>query len=232
MNDFSSSVLLKLEQRFNYHFQDISLLKLALTHRSKHEKNNERLEFLGDAILSLVIAEALFKQFKTNNEGELSRQRAFLVKGKTLTDIANEKGLSEFLQLGQGELKSGGSKRDSILADAVEAIFGAIYLDSDFLTTKTVIMDIYATRLENINAKDSFKDAKTQLQELQQQNKLALPKYKVLVMQENSNEHYFEVLCEVPQLNKPVIASGRSRREAEKQAAKLTLKQLGIEVAQ
>lgn len=228
----TASDLLKLQQRFNYKFNNIDLLKLALTHRSKQEKNNERLEFLGDAVLGLVIAEALFQQFKNNKEGELSRQRAFLVKGKTLTDIANEKGLGEFIQLGQGELKSGGSKRDSILADALEAIFGAIYLDSDFMTIRTVIMDIYALRLASIDAKDSFKDPKTQLQEHQQQSKLALPRYQVLVMQENSNEHYFEVACHIPQFAKPVVASGRSRREAEKQAARLTLEQLAIEVAQ
>lgn len=227
-SSLKKSDITKLAQRFGYEFKDTKWLELALTHRSKHEKNNERLEFLGDAILNFVIAEALFHQFENNKEGELSRQRAFLVKGKTLTDIANERELGDFIKLGQGELKSGGSKRNSILADSVEAVFGAILLDSDFQQTRDVILQVYNERLQNISATDSFKDPKTQLQEHQQQNKLALPVYEVLSMQESLNEHSFEVRCTLPQLDESLVATGRSRRDAEKNAAKLALKQLGI----
>lgn len=225
----TKSTKLKLSQRFGYEFKDESLLELALTHRSRHEKNNERLEFLGDSILNFVIADALFHQFENNKEGELSRQRAFLVKGRTLTEIANEKDLGEFIKLGQGELKSGGSKRDSILADSVEAIFGAIFLDSDFQKTRDVILNVYAERLKTIRASDSYKDPKTRLQEHQQQNKLALPIYEVLSMQEGlNNEHSFEIHCTLPQLSEGVTATGRSRRAAEKNAAQLALDALGL----
>ncbi len=148
----------KLQQKINYQFKDIALLKLALTHRSMGKNNNERLEFLGDSILGLVISRELYKRFDHVDEGKLSRLRSHLVRGQTLAQLARELELSDILILGPGELKSGGFRRESIQADTVEAIFGAVLLDSGFETINTVILDLYCDLLDGINPNDSLKD--------------------------------------------------------------------------
>ncbi len=170
----------KLQQKINYQFKDIALLKLALTHRSMGRSNNERLEFLGDSILGVVISRELYKRFDHVDEGKLSRLRSHLVRGQTLAQLAGELELSDILILGPGELKSGGFRRESIQADAVEAIFGAVLLDSDFDTINTVILDLYHDLLDAINPNDSLKDPKTQLQEYLQKRSNILPKYELV----------------------------------------------------
>ncbi len=204
-------------------FDDESLLQQALTHRSVGSKNNERLEYLGDAILSFVIAEALFNRFPQEKEGKLSRLRALLVKGVTLAEIGRELDLGEVLILGAGELKSGGFRRESILADAVEAIFGALYLDQGLEVTKTLILNLFAERMESIDVTEAVKDAKTRLQELLQSRKQALPIYDVKEIKSESKQPVFEASCQVGLLDKLVIAQGASHRKAEQKAAERAL---------
>lgn len=221
--------LLKLSQRIGYSFRDESLITLALTHRSKSGINNERLEFLGDSILNFVIADALFKKFENAKEGKLSRLRARLVKGVTLALIAKDFDLGEFLLLGSGELKSGGHRRESILADVVEAIIGAMYLDAGLEVTRERILAWYATRIDALTLEDPIKDPKTRLQEYQQGEQLGLPKYDVIDVSGPGNDQVFTVSCRIPQVNKEVKASGSSRRNAEQAAAVLLLSKLGLE---
>ena len=161
-----------LYSKLNYTFKNVSLLQHALTHRSVGACNNERLEFLGDSILNMVIANALFHKFPEASEGDLSRIRASLVKGDILADIANDLKLGDYLRLGQGELKSGGFRRASILADTVEAIFAAIYLDSDLTTCQTIILHVYNSRLKDLAITDRIKDPKTELQEYVQRKNM------------------------------------------------------------
>ena len=217
----------KLSARIGYTFADESLLVLALTHRSKSAKNNERLEFLGDSILNFTIAEALFHQFPEEKEGVLSRLRASLVKGDTLAEVARDFDLGDFLLLGGGELKSGGFRRDSILADAVEAIIGAIYLDSGMPEASARILDWYSQRLKDITT-ESLKDPKTRLQEYQQGRKSRLPDYTVVNTDGPDNERIFTVECRIPELDEAVVATGPSRRIAEQSAALSALKILGL----
>lgn len=224
-----NNTLIRLHQRLGYRFNDESLVRLALTHRSKGEHNNERLEFLGDSILNFVIAEELYQRFAKAKEGKLSRLRARIVKGDTLSEIAREKDLGEFLLLGSGELKSGGFRRDSILADVVEALIGAIYLDAGFDVARERILAWFASRLDALTLADPIKDPKTRLQEHQQANKLSLPKYEVLSVTGPSNEQLFTVQCVVPEWPEPVSAKGTSRRGAEQNAAEKMLKLLGLE---
>ncbi|MDT8312009.1 MAG: ribonuclease III, partial [Methylophaga sp.] len=174
-----SSKQQQLCEKLQVNFQDPTLLQQALTHRSADPKNNERLEFLGDAILSLVIAEALYMRFPQVKEGKLSRLRASLVRGETLAELGRELNLGEVLVLGPGELKNGGFRRESILADAVEAIFAAVYLDSGYQPVRQLIMHLYDERLDSIDASEAVKDPKTRLQELLQSRKLPLPIYNV-----------------------------------------------------
>ncbi len=204
-------------------FQDPALLQQALTHRSADPKNNERLEFLGDAILSLVIAEALYMRFPQVKEGKLSRLRASLVRGETLAELGRELNLGEVLALGQGELKSGGFRRESILADAVEALFGAVYLDSGFEAAKQLILKLYDERLRGIDVTEAVKDPKTRLQELLQSRKLPLPIYSVKELKSDQQQPIFEASCQVSLLDKLVIAQGSSHRKAEKRAAERAL---------
>ncbi|MFT7414729.1 MAG: ribonuclease-3 [Methylophagaceae bacterium] len=205
-------------------FRDISLLQQALTHRSAASRNNERLEYLGDAILSFVIAEALFNRFPQVKEGKLSRLRASLVKGVTLAEIGRELRLGEVLILGPGELKSGGYRRESILADTVEAIFGALYQDSGLEVVKTLILRLYEERLSAIDVNEVVKDAKTRLQELLQSRKQPLPLYSVQEVKRADNEPLFEASCQVALLKKLIIAQGSSHRKAETTAAERALK--------
>lgn len=212
--------LRRIEQKLNYKFKTISLLKQALTHRSANAMNNERFEFLGDSLLSTVIANALFHQFPQNSEGQLSRLRASLVKGEMLSMIAQEIGLGDFLILGQGELKSGGFRRASILADALEAIFAAIYLDSDFTQCQTVILSLYEHRLKDDRLNDNAKDAKTQLQEYLQSKKITLPHYRLTKVDGDTHEQTFYITCKVAGLNLITEGVGGTRRKAEQDAAK------------
>lgn len=205
-------------------FTDVSLLQQALTHRSAGTRNNERLEYLGDAILSFVIAEALFNRFPQVNEGKLSRLRASLVKGVTLAEIGRELRLGEVLILGPGELKSGGYRRESILADTVEAILGALYQDSGLDAVKALILRLYEERLSSIDVNEVVKDAKTRLQELLQSRKQPLPLYSVKEIQRADNEPLFEASCQVAILKKLIIAQGSSHRKAETMAAERALK--------
>ena len=221
--------LIRLQQRLGYEFNDSSLLNLALTHRSKGEHNNERLEFLGDSILNFVVAEDLYQRFAKAKEGKLSRLRARIVKGDTLAEIAREKDLGSFLLLGSGELKSGGFRRDSILADSVEALIGAIYLDAGFEVARERVLAWFASRLDGLVLSDPIKDPKTRLQEHQQAHKLKLPVYEVLNTTGPSNAQEFSVQCVVPEWPYPVIATGSSRRGAEQSAAEMMLQCLGLE---
>ena len=219
----------KLCRALDYTFSDERLLQQALTHRSAARENNERLEFLGDAILSFVISTELYSRFAQIDEGTLSRLRASLVKGDTLAQLARELELGDYLQLGPGELKSGGFRRGSILADTLEAIFGAIFLDSDVTTAKRIILALYEERLESVDPAMALKDPKTRLQEFLQSRSLTLPDYDVTDIQGKAHEQRFTVTCTVPTLNDPVIAQGSSRRKAEQAAAQQALQRLGCE---
>lgn len=216
-------------RKLGYTFSDASLFELALSHRSCGKRNNERLEFLGDSILNFVIAEDLYARFPQAREGELSRLRAGQVKGETLAEIARELGLGDYLRLGAGELKSGGYRRDSILADSVEAIIGAIYLDSDMDTVRGFVLSWYKERLESINLKQSLKDSKTRLQEFLQSRRVALPKYELVRVEGEAHDQTFYILCHVEMLSQPTNGTGSSRRQAEQEAARAAIEQLQAE---
>ncbi|WP_415901851.1 ribonuclease III [Neptuniibacter sp. QD29_5] len=218
-----------LARRIGHPFADESLFELALTHRSCGKKNNERLEFLGDSILNFVIADDLFARFPQAKEGELSRLRARMVKGVTLSEVARELGLGDYLRLGSGELKSGGFRRDSILADAVEAIIGAIYLDSDMETARGFILSWFQARLEKLDLNETLKDSKTRLQEFLQSRRLALPTYELINVEGEAHDQTFYIDCTVAGLAKPAKGIGSSRRQAEQEAAKHALIELQVE---
>ncbi|WP_394200082.1 ribonuclease III [Shewanella waksmanii] len=201
-----------------YEFSDVSLLDQALTHRSASSRHNERLEFLGDSILSIVISDALYHQFPKATEGDMSRMRATLVCGKMLAEVALEFKLGDYLKLGPGELKSGGFRRESILADTVEAIIGAIYLDSDIETCRQLVLKWYQSRLVSIKPVNQ-KDPKTLLQEHLQGFKKPLPVYKVVNITGEAHAQTFTVECKVEELDKPVTGVANSRRKAEQIAA-------------
>lgn len=215
-----------LYKRLGYTFADPGQLECALTHRSANKSHNERLEFLGDSILNFLISVELYQSFPTADEGDLSRLRAQLVKGETLGKLAVELKLGEFLRLGEGELKSGGFRRESILADTVEAIIGAIYLDAGIEATKAFILRIYATALAQSCLDDNLKDPKTRLQELMQSRGLRLPLYEVTETVGQAHNQTFKVTCSIVLLTKPVEATGNSRRKAEQMAAERTLELL------
>ncbi len=215
----------RLLRRLGYEFSDKKLCQLALTHRSYGSINNERLEFLGDSILNFVIGEDLFRRFPEAKEGQLSRLRAQLVKGETLAEIAREFDMGENLTLGEGEMKSGGFRRDSILADTVEALIGAIHLDSGAEASKGRVLAWYHSRLEAIRL-DEKKDPKTELQELLQSRKKPLPEYEVVDIAGEAHAQIFTVECHCVLLSKPTSAKGSSRRVAEKKAADQALTQL------
>ncbi|MCX2760288.1 ribonuclease III [Vibrio cyclitrophicus] len=216
----------KLERKIGYQFNDADLIHLALTHRSAAGKHNERLEFLGDSILSFVIADDLYHRFPKVNEGDMSRMRATLVRGHTLAELGREFELGDYLKLGPGELKSGGFRRDSILADAVEAIIGAVYLDSDTEVVRRIILSWYQSRLDAIQPGVSQKDPKTRLQEFLQGRRNPLPVYTVTNIKGEAHNQEFTVECEVAGVDKPVIGKGTSRRKAEQAAAETALEQL------
>ncbi len=213
----------RLVKRLDYRFGDPRLLRTALTHCSFGAVNNERLEFLGDGALNFVIASALFQRFPEAPEGTLSRLRASLVKGETLAGIAGELALGDYLRLGSGELKSGGFRRASILADAVEAIIGAVYLDGGFDAARALVLSLYEGRLENVNAERELKDPKTRLQEWLQGRRLELPRYEVIEVTGAAHDQTFHVRCRVHQLPEPTEGRSNSRRRAEQQAAEKAL---------
>jgi ribonuclease-3 len=212
-----------LQQRLGYRFKTPALLVQALTHRSFGQPNNERLEFLGDSILNCVIASLLYRAFGTIDEGDLSRVRATLVRQQTLYEIAQRLGLGADLRLGEGELRSGGGQRPSILADGLEALFGAIYLDAGFEAAAATISALYAPILKNIDPDALGKDAKTRLQEHLQGCRMALPVYSVVATRGGAHEQTFEVACVVAPLNIRTLGEGSSRRIAEQAAARLAL---------
>lgn len=210
---------IRLLQRLGHDFENVELLELALTHRSCGKHNNERLEFLGDSILGFVIGQRLFEIIPDATEGQLSRVRSALVKGETLAAIAREFDLGESLKLGGGEIKSGGFRRDSILADAVEALIGAIYEDAGFEKAKFCVLNWFDSRLDAQQLMETDKDPKTSLQELMQSRKLALPVYEVVSVDGEHHQQSFVVQCRVALLAEPVQAEATSRRKAEKAAA-------------
>ncbi|CBY85758.1 MULTISPECIES: ribonuclease III [Haemophilus] len=221
----------RLERKIGYCFNDIVLLKQALTHRSAATQHNERLEFLGDSILNFTIAEALYHQFPRCNEGELSRMRATLVRESTLAILARQFELGDYMSLGSGELKNGGFRRESILADCVEAIIGAMSLDQGLAVTTQVIRNWYQQLLAEIKPGDNQKDAKTRLQEYLQGKHLPLPTYEVINIQGEAHCQIFTVKCKVKsagKIDRTFVAKGSSRRKAEQAAAEQILKELDI----
>jgi ribonuclease-3 len=217
---------LPLYKRLGYTFAEEANIVEALTHRSASKHHNERLEFLGDAILGMVIAKALYLRFPKQPEGKLTRMRSSLVKGDTLAEVAREFELGELLLLGPGELKSGGFRRDSILADAVESIIGAIYLEAGMAKCEALILDWFAYRLKALDPEAVSKDDKTRLQEYLQSNKHPLPLYEVTEIKGKSHDQTFYVECNVEGLNKAVVGKGNSRRRAEQKAAKQAFEKL------
>jgi ribonuclease-3 len=195
------------------------LFEQALTHRSASGNNNERLEFLGDALLGLVIADALWHQFPVANEGELSRGRATLVKKESLAEQARALGLGDYLRLGSGELRTGGYARDSILADAFEALLGAVYLDQGIQVAEQLILRLFADQLHGLGQQSPVKDPKTRLQEYLQAQHLGLPEYEVVAITGKQHNQHFVVCCRLPNGEQETIGEGTSRRRAEQLAA-------------
>jgi ribonuclease-3 len=222
------SDLKKLESRVAYTFKNASLLDQSVTHRSFGDRNNERLEFLGDSILNFVVASALFSQFPDANEGDLSRLRARMVKQQTLAEIARELDLGSFLTMGSGELKSGGFDRDSILSDALEAIIGAVFLDGGITEASGCVLALFKERLGALTSSDNEKDAKSRLQEHLQGLGEPVPEYIVVGTTGKSPNQKFEIECRSSSFSARVSAYGTSRRRAEQKAAELALRHLEV----
>ncbi|MBI3525836.1 MAG: ribonuclease III [Betaproteobacteria bacterium] len=216
----------QLESALGHVFFRRELLQQALTHRSYGAFHNERIEFLGDSILNCVVAALLFERFPELREGELSRLRATLVRQETLFEIARTLSLGDFLLLGEGEMKSAGFRRPSILADAMEALFGAIFLDAGFERVHAVIAGIYQSHLAGIDPHNPAKDPKTTLQEQLQGRRLPLPQYLLRATRGEAHAQEFEVECRVPALDVCAVGSGGSRRAAEQEAARLAFEMI------
>ena len=216
----------RLEERVGYRFSRPELLEQALTHRSHGTPHNERLEFLGDSVLNCVIAAELYERFGDLPEGDLSRLRARLVRQEALHEMAQALGLGEHLRLGEGELKSGGSTRPSILADAFEALIGAIFLDGGFASAAEAVKRVYRPLLAGLDPQDLGKDPKTLLQELLQARRIALPQYAVLATRGAAHSQNFEVECVIPALSVRTTGSGSNRRAAEQEAALRAFEQI------
>lgn len=217
-----------LARQLGYDFRTGSLLSQALTHRSYSASNNERLEFLGDSVLNCVVAMLLYEQFPNLPEGDLSRLRAYLVKESTLSGIATSLGLGDHMRLGEGELKSGGWRRPSILADALEAIIGAVFLDAGFSAAEQLVRKLYAPLLEDLDPKSIGKDPKTLLQEYLQGRRIALPEYVLVATEGEAHCQVFRVECRIPALKVSAQGVGGSRRAAEQQAAELAYQKASI----
>lgn len=213
-------------ERSGHRFSDPTLRQRALTHRSAHADHNERLEFLGDGLVNLIVAEALYQQFPHADEGWLTRARAQLVCESSLAELARELALGEQLELGPGELKSGGAQRDSILADALEALIGAIHLDASFETCRRVVLSWFESRFDALRASGIGKDAKTHLQEWLQGQGLPLPEYVLLDTRGDEHDKTFDVACRLTTPALQAVASGSSRRQAEQRAARGVLEQI------
>lgn len=220
-----------LEERLGYRFKRPELFEQALTHRSAPGKSYERLEFLGDAVLDFVASDVVFRAFPHASEGDLSRLRAHLVRDASLADLAIEFGLGEFLALGSGERKSGGHRRHSILADVVEAIFGAVYIDAGFSAASDVIHRAYGERFETFPEFDALRDPKTRLQEWLQGRGLPLPDYELLETRGEPHKQEFHVACRIREKAVESLGLGSSRRGAEQQAARKALELLRSETA-
>jgi ribonuclease-3 len=218
-----------LKESLDYQFADPGLLRQALTHRSAPGCNNERLEFLGDAVLDFVISEVVFDTHPHAPEGDLSRLRSSLVKDTSLARIANDIGLGEFLILGSGERKTGGHRRQSILADALEAIFGAVYLDKGFDAARAVIRRAFGERLQDFPSVDDLRDPKTKLQEWLQARQLGLPEYELLEVTGQPHKQSFEVSCRVGEAEPETRGIGTTRRKAEQAAARSMFERLTAE---
>lgn len=218
--------MVSLSSIIGYEFKSPDLLNMALTHRSAGQQHYERLEFLGDAVLSYVITGELYKRFPAATEGQLSRLRASLVKGDTLAKISRQISLGEYLNLGSGELKSGGFRRASILADAFEALIGAIYLDGGAQAASHFILRYFEVRLTQCDPNSVLKDPKTRLQELLQSQGKALPEYRVDAIEGEPHLQIFKVVCMVQGITDPVVGTANSRRKAEQEAARRALEQL------
>ena len=208
-----------LEKRLTYHFDDDALLIRALTHRSKSSDNNERLEFLGDSILGFIVAEWLFERFPEVAEGKLSRMRSAVVRRETLAGIARTLNVQDALILGEGEMKSGGFNRDSILADAMEALIGAVYLDSGLDSARQLVTRHFHQILSTLTPDSVYKDPKSRLQEFLQQRSLPTPDYQIVRVDGEQHCQVFEVACIIAGQDQPFLASGSSRRNAEQSAA-------------
>lgn len=215
----------RLSRRLGHAFRQPQLLRQALTHRSYSATNNERFEFIGDSILNYTVARMLYDRFTQLSEGELSRLRANLVNQHTLSDLAATLDLGEMLRLGEGEVKSGGRQRPSILADAVEALFGAILLDAGFDAAQAVVLHLYQPILSRLDPSAQIKDPKTRLQELLQGRRLALPKYQLIATNGDAHEQTFVVDCVLESLQISTRGNGTNRRMAEQQAAALAYEQ-------
>jgi ribonuclease-3 len=212
--------------RLEYEPRDLSLFVAALTHRSASGRNNERLEFLGDAVLNLVIAQHLYLSFPDASEGDLSRLRARVVSAEPLAEVAAAIGLGDELQLGSGELKTGGFRRQSILADALEAVCGALFLDGGLAAAQTVIHRLFQPRIAVLPSPETLKDAKTRLQEYLQSRGYSLPRYTVDRIEGEAHAQTFHVTCDVPELGRRSQGSGSSRRRAEQEAAEQIILQI------
>ena len=215
-----------LQERIGYKFSSSELLVQALTHRSHGNSHNERLEFLGDSVLSCAVSAALYRRFSRLTEGELSRMRASLVRQDSLHQVALSLSLTDAIRLGEGELKSGGLQRPSILADTVEAILGAVFLDGGYVAAEAVTLRIFGFLLDSLNPKAHGKDAKTLLQEALQSKRIAVPQYAVVSTQGAAHSRVFEVECIIAELQLRTTGSGSTRRFAEQEAALQAYKKL------
>jgi len=215
-----------LEALLGHSFSRPELLEVALTHRSRAAENYERLEFLGDSILGFVIAEQLFQRFPRETEGKLSRMRASLVRKETLAELSRNVGLGDYLRLGEGELKSGGFHRASILSDVFESVIGALYLDAGMPQARAFIEQSFADLLQEITPARTFKDPKSRLQEAMQKRSMSLPDYKIVATSGVQHKQSFTVLCQLNELPHSATASANTRRLAEQKAAELVLKQM------
>lgn len=209
-----------LEKTLQYRFQDLELFQQALSHRSATQRNNERLEFLGDAVLDFVISDELYRSHPAASEGDLSKLRASLVRDESLAALALELGFGEHLILGSGEMKTGGHRRESILADALEAIFGAVFLDSGIEASRTVIEHVFADRLRNLPDVKDLRDPKTRLQEWLQSRKMALPAYDLVETSGQDHKQRFRVTCTVAERSAVTEGESSTLRKAEQKAAR------------
>lgn len=216
----------QLQERLQYQFRDPELLSLALSHRSCGSRNNERLEFLGDSILGVTVTDFLYQQFPLAREGDLSRMRSQIVRAESLAQVAKKLQLGPELSLGSGEMKSGGQRRDSILGDTVEALIGAVYLDSDMQSASACVTNWFADLLAAASDAQPVKDAKTALQEWLQQRSKPVPQYELVNTGGEAHSRLFTVSCKIDQVDKTVSATASSRRKAEQLVAEQLLSEL------